>query len=85
MKNVSGFEYKKIDDYGVTPCDVIFKYVEKPKDYMFCKSMNVFNDKWRVNIYSKREIEGIEGKYISSSYFVKMNTKGDLEFVSPKI
>jgi len=85
MKNIDGFESKKANDWNITPCDVIFKYVEKPKDYIFCKSMNVFNDKWRVNIYSRREIEGIEGKYISSSYFIKMNSTGDVEFVSPKI
>ena len=85
MKNVSGFDFKKVEDYNITPCDIIFKYIDKPKDYLFCKSFNVFNDKWRINIYSKREVEGIEGKYISSSYFVKMNISGDLEFVSPKI
>jgi hypothetical protein len=76
----------KKSDYGYTPCDVIFNYVEKPKDYLFCKSMNVFDDKWRVNIYSKRYVEGIEGKYISSSYFVKFNTENNVvTFVSPKI
>ena len=79
------FPVKKVDNWGITPCDVIFSKIDKPKDYLFCKSTNVFNDKWRVNIYSRREVEGIEGKYISSSYFVKMNTKGDLEFVSPKL
>ena len=79
------FPNPKLESFDTTPCDIIFNHVDKPKDYLFCKSMNVFNDKWRVNIYSRREIEGIEGKYISSSYFVKMNKNGNLEFVSPKI
>ena len=79
------FPVKKVDNWGITPCDVIFSKIDKPKDYLFCKSTNVFNDKWRVNIYSRREVEGIEGKYISSSYFIKMSSKGDIEFVSPKI
>ena len=86
QNSVEEFPSRKISDYGYTPCDVIFNYVEKPKDYLFCKSMNVFDDKWRVNIYSKRYVEGIEGKYISSSYFVKFNTENNLvTFVSPKI
>lgn len=77
---------KAIKDYNITPCDVIFSHVEKPKDYLMCKSMNVFDDRWRVNIYSKRYVEGIEGKYISSSYFVHFNSaNGNMEFVSPKI
>lgn len=77
MKNV---------DYDLSPCDVIFNHIEKPKDYLMCKSMNVFDNRWRVNVYSKRYVEGIEGKYISKSYFVNFNSNnGDIQFVSPKI
>lgn len=84
MKNVEGFKAKKIDHYGITPCDVIFNHVEKPNDYLCCKSVNVFEDRWRVNIYSKRYIEGIEGKYISQSYFVHFNSENaNLKIVSP--
>ena len=75
-------------NFGVklSPCDVIFQHVSKPNDYLFCKSINVFEDRWRVNIYSRREVEGIEGKYISQSYFVKFDEdKNKLEIVSPKI
>jgi hypothetical protein len=74
----------KTNDYGVTPCDVIFSHVDKPLDYIFCKSMNVYDDRWRVNIYSKRLVDGIEGKYISSSYFVKFdNEHNKLTILSP--
>ena len=75
-----------IKDYNIVPCDVIFNHVEKPKDYLMCKSINVYEDRWRVNVYSKRYVEGIEGKYISNSYFVHFNpANGNMEFVSPKI
>lgn len=56
----------------MSPCDVIFNYVDKPEDYMFCKAINVFDNKWRLNIYSKRTINDIESIRISRSYFVKM-------------
>lgn len=86
INTVDGFPTKKIDDYGITPCDVIFSHVEKPKDFLCCKSINVYDDRWRVNIYSKRYVEGIEGKCISQSYFVNFNkSNGNITFVSPKI
>jgi len=83
VKNVEGFPAKKIESYDITPCDVIFNHVEKPNDYLMCKSINVYDDRWRVNIYSKRLVNDIEGKYISSSYFIHFNkATGDVEFVS---
>jgi hypothetical protein len=82
-ENVEETTVKK-SNYGYTPCDFIFEYVEKPTDYIFSKCFNVFDDKWRVNLYSKRYVEGIEGKYISNSYFVKFNSDNNkLVFVSP--
>lgn len=82
-ENVEETTVKK-SDYGYTPCDFIFEYVEKPADYIFSKCFNVFDDKWRVNIYSKRYVEGIEGKYISNSYFVKFNSDDNkISIVSP--
>jgi hypothetical protein len=74
---------KKTQDFDIRPCDVIFKYVEKPKDYVMCKSMNVYDDRWRVNIYSKRIVNGIDGQYISSSYFTSFNTSnGELKIIA---
>ena len=84
VQNIEGFEPKKINHFGITPCDVIFNYVDKPKDYLYCRSINVFDDRWRVNIYSKRYVEDIEGKYISHSYFVHFNADTNkLTIVSP--
>jgi hypothetical protein len=86
INNVEGFKAKKISDYGITPCDIIFNHVTKPDDFLCCKSINVFDDRWRVNIYSKRCVEGIEGKRISQSYFINFNNaNGNMTFVSPKI
>jgi len=74
---------KKINDYDITPCDVIFSHVEKPHGYIMCKSVNVFDNRWRVNLYSKREVDGIESKYISRSYFTRFDTStGDLKILS---
>jgi hypothetical protein len=83
-KMIDDVPVKKVDHYGITPCDVIFNHVEKPSDYIFCKSMNVYDDRWRVNVFSKRLVDGIEGKYISQSYFTHFNgDTGKLTIVSP--
>jgi hypothetical protein len=63
----------KIKNQNLEPCDIIFNYVDKPDSFLMCKNTNVFDDKWRVNIYSRRYVDGIEGKCISGSYFVKYN------------
>jgi hypothetical protein len=74
---------KKINNYGITPCDVIFNHIEKPKDYLMCKSINVYDNRWRVNVYSKRTVHDIEGKYISRSYFTSFNSStGELNILS---
>jgi len=81
--NVNHFQNKETNDYGITPCDVIFNHTEKPQNYLCCKSTNVYDNRWRVNIYSKRYIEGIEGNCISKSFFVSFNNKsGQLTILS---
>jgi hypothetical protein len=86
MKTAKVVESKKIEDYSITPCDVIFNHIKKPNNYLMCNSINLYDNRWRVNLYSKRMVEGIEGRYISNSYFIHFNkSTGDVAFVSPKI
>ena len=83
INTIEGFPMKKISSYDITPCDVIFNHVQKPEDYLMCKSMNVYDNRWRVNIYSKRMVNGIEGKYISKSYFTSFDTSnGELKIIA---
>jgi hypothetical protein len=83
INTIEGFPMKKIDDYGITPCDVIFANVDKPADYLFCRSINVYDDRWRVNLYSKRIVYDIESRYISKSYFASFDkSTGTLRILS---
>lgn len=82
-KSTDGYSVNKVENYGITPCDVIFKHITKPADYLYCRSINVFDDRWRVNIYSKIIVDGIDGNRISSSFFTHFNkATGDLSIVS---
>ena len=52
----------------------IFEVVEKPEGFLFVKSHNVYDDKYRVNIYSNHVVDealNIQTKRISHSYFCK--------------
>lgn len=57
-------------------CVKVLEKVGKPKNYIMCRAMNIYDDKYRVNIYTKRWVDDIEGKSISQSYFVKYDKDG---------
>ena len=66
-------------------CDAVLDEVGKPDNYLFCRAMNVFDDRYRVNIYTRvwrGEDKNLEGMSISQSYFVKYSDKGTLTIVS---
>lgn len=56
-------------------CDVLLSKVGKPKDMIMCRAINVYDDRYRVNIYTRRYVDNIEGVSISSSYFVNYSNK----------
>lgn len=48
---------------------LLFKQVEKPKHFLMVRSLNLFENRYRVNIYIQIEEEGLTKKRINSSYF----------------
>jgi len=54
-----------------TVCDLLFKQKEKPKNFLFCKAINVYNNRYRINIYTKTydELMDLEKTKIAESYF----------------
>jgi len=56
-------------------CKQVLEQVGKPKDYFMCKGMNVYDNRYRVNIYVKEEVEDLTGHklYIKNSYFCKLD------------
>ena len=56
------FPSRRVSDSFNEPADVcclLFKQVEKPQHYMMCKAMNVYDNKYRINVYTKHEEEGL--------------------------
>jgi hypothetical protein len=48
---------------------LLFKQVEKPKYFLMIRCINVYENRYRINVYIQIEEEGLTKKRISSSYF----------------
>jgi hypothetical protein len=59
---------------------LLFKQVEKPKHLLMVKITNVFNNRYRINLYTQIEEEGLIKKKIAASYFCHYNP-GKLEII----
>lgn len=64
-------------------CKLLFENIPKPPNFLMCKSFNVFDNRYRINLYSKRYVDGIEGKCISGSYFAIFDEKNQKLNVLP--
>lgn len=50
---------------------MLFEQVEKPKNYFKIKAINVYDNAYRINIYSEVLENNLTKRKISHSYFVK--------------
>lgn len=59
----------------VDVCTLLFKQVEKPKNLEMCKAINVYDNKYRINVYTRSHcpIYDIDKVRITQSYFVKLD------------
>lgn len=56
---------------------LLFQQVQKPKNYLTLKAINVFSDYYRVNVYTQTEEDGLVKKRIgNNSYFCCVNKEG---------
>lgn len=61
--------------------NLLFKQVEKPKHHLTTKIINVWDNRYRINVYIEIEEDNLIKKRISSSYFCHYNP-GKLEIMS---
>jgi hypothetical protein len=52
--------------------DLLFQQVEKPKKYLKIKSINVYDNAYRVNIWCEFDKDNLTKRKIAHSYFVKV-------------
>lgn len=77
---------KEKNSIPVDVCGLLFKQIKKPDNLVHCKAINVYNNKYRINLYTKRynEIYDVEQTRITQSYFCRV-TGNNLEIQYPKI
>lgn len=61
---------KKITDI----CSALFDIVDKPKNYYSCRAINVFDNKYRINVYVREEVDGLVRQTIGNSYFASIDS-----------
>jgi len=52
---------------------LLFKQVEKPKNYLMTRIINLWDNRYRINVYIEIEEDNLIKKRISSSYFCHYN------------
>ena len=56
-------------------CDLLWEQVEKPKNLETCRAINVYDNKYRINVYTRShdELYDLDRVRITQSYFVKVD------------
>lgn len=65
----------KSTEYDGLICDLLFKHKDKPKDIITCKAVNVYDNKYRINVYVKAIINNIDSQRIGYSCFARLDNK----------
>lgn len=60
---------------------LLFKQVEKPKNHLLTKVINLWENRYRVNVYIEIEEDNLIKKRISASYFCHYNN-GKLQIMT---
>lgn len=67
-------------------CSMLFDQIPEPKGLEMCKAVNVYDNKYRINVYTRSRcpIHDVDKIRITQSYFARVDG-GKLHIVSPKI
>jgi hypothetical protein len=60
---------------SIDVCTLLFKQIDKPKNFEICKAINVYDNKYRINVYTRiyDQVYDIEKKRITHSYFARLD------------
>lgn len=56
-------------------CDLLWKQVDKPKNLEDCRAINVYDNKYRINVYTRShdDLHDIDKVRITQSYFCRLD------------
>lgn len=69
---------------------LLFKQIDKPKNHLLTKIVNLWENRYRINIYIEIEEDGLIKRKIHSSYFChyhsgKLTIIPELDYKSPEL
>lgn len=70
-----------IEQDGVV-CDMLLKQIGAPRDLIMCRAINLYDNRYRINVYTKTMKNDIESQRISYSCFAKLEDLNNLTIVS---
>ena len=58
----------------IDACYMLFKKIDKPNNFEMCKAINVYDNKYRINVYTKNHdpIYDLDRVRITESYFCRI-------------
>ena len=62
-------------DNNIDICNLLFNQVEKPDNFEMCKAINVYDNKYRVNVYTRSHDDfwDVDKVRITQSYFARLD------------
>jgi hypothetical protein len=73
-------EPKSIEVDGAV-CDLLLRKIGRPKGLVMWMAINIYDDRYRINFYTKTMVHDIESKKISYSCFAKLDDKHSLNII----
>lgn len=61
--------------------NLLFKQVEKPKNYLMTKVINIFENRYRINVYCENTEDNLTKRKIQDSYYAIYDDK-ELRIIS---
>jgi hypothetical protein len=70
-----------MDDFIV--CDMLFSKYKKPIGFQSCKAINVYDNKYRINVYTTRRdvLHDLDRTRINHSVFARLDKKNNLQII----
>ena len=64
---------EKTEETNIKIEKLLFKQIKKPKDLHEVRISNVFNNRYRINVWTTMEENSLTKRKIHSSYFAHLN------------
>jgi hypothetical protein len=62
-------------------CDLLLNKIGTPKGLVMCRAINLYDNRYRINVYTKAMVHDIESKKISYSCFAKLDDNDNLQIM----